>query len=209
MTFGAVKGQPAANAGKKFPSEPLTASEVNALLAACSAVAPTGIRNRAAIVLMYQAGLRSAEVLALKASDVNPARGTVRVLHGKGNRARTVGLNPGGMAVVQRWAERRRQLGITAGPLVCTLAGGRVSGRYMRALMPRLALKAGVDKRVHPHGLRHTHSTELAAEGVPINVISRQLGHSSSAVTARYVDHIAPSRVIEVMRQRTWTEEGQ
>jgi site-specific recombinase XerD len=157
---------------------------------------------------MYRGGLRIAEVLALKVSDVDPARGTIRVLHGKGNRARTIGLDPGAMAVVQRWTDTRRSARIRGGTLFCTLDGGRVSDKYVRALLGRLTAKAGVEKRVHPHGFRHTHAAELIAEGVPVNVISRQLGHANSSVTARYLDHVAPAAVIETMQRRTWREPG-
>jgi integrase len=45
--------------------------------------------------------------------------------------------------------------------------------------MPRLARRAGIEKRVHAHGLRHTHAAELALEGKPMNLIQAQLGHSS------------------------------
>jgi integrase len=45
----------------------------------------------------------------------------------------------------------------------------------------------------------------LAAEGVPVNVIARQLGHRSVATTSRYIDHIQPTQVIETMRGRRWT----
>ena len=70
----------------------------------------------------------------------------------------------------------------------------------------RLAARAGIDKRVHAHGLRHTHAAQLRAEGVDIAIISRQLGHASITTTARYLDHLAPRAVIEAMRRRTWTE---
>ena len=74
----------------------------------------------------------------------------------------------------------------------------------MRHLLPRLAAKAGIEKRVHPHALRHTHAAELAREGVPLNLIQAQLGHSNVATTSRYLAHIAPVEVSETMRQRTW-----
>ena len=89
-------------------------------------------------------------------------------------------------------------------PLFCTLRGGAVAASYVRELLPRMASRAGIDKRVHPHGLRHTHAAELAAEGVPLNVIQRQLGRSNAATTSRYLDHIAPQQVIETMRGREW-----
>ncbi len=75
---------------------------------------------------------------------------------------------------------------------------------YVRVLLPRLARKADIEKRVHAHGLRHTHAAQLRAEGVDIGIISKQLGHRSIATTARYLDHIAPQQVIETIRQRTW-----
>jgi site-specific recombinase XerD len=206
--LGSVPGQAPANKGRKFPAEPLTPAEADALIAASSATSRTGIRNRALLTVMYRGGLRVAEVLALKVSDIDPGRGTIRVLHGKGNRARTVGLDPGAMAVVQRWADARRAAGIRGGTLFCTLAGGKASDKYVRALLGRLAARAGVEKRVHPHGFRHTHAVELVAEGVPVNVISRQLGHANSSVTARYLDHVAPAAVIETMQRRRWQEPG-
>jgi len=77
---------------------------------------------------------------------------------------------------------------------------------YVRVMLKRLGARAGIDKRVHAHGLRHTHAAQLRAEGVDIAIISRQLGHSSIATTARYLDHIAPTAVIEAMRRRGWNE---
>ncbi|MFG0314666.1 MAG: tyrosine-type recombinase/integrase, partial [Phycisphaerales bacterium] len=75
---------------------------------------------------------------------------------------------------------------------------------YVRRMLPRMARRAAIEKRVHAHGLRHTHAAQLASEGVPINVISRQLGHSNVGTTSRYIDHISPTQVIETMRARDW-----
>jgi integrase len=75
---------------------------------------------------------------------------------------------------------------------------------YVRALFPRLARKAGIEKRVHAHGLRHSFAAELAKENVPINLIQRQLGHASVATTDRYLNSIAPQQVIDAMRMRRW-----
>lgn len=72
-------------------------------------------------------------------------------------------------------------------------------------LLPRLAARAGIDKRVHAHGLRHTHAAELATERTPANVIQAQLGHESLATTDRYLRHIAPQDLIGRIRAREWT----
>jgi site-specific recombinase XerD len=202
--MSAAKRTPA-NKGRRYPAEILTADEVRALLRACSTRAPTGIRNRAPIVALYRGGLRISEGLALKPKDLDRKAGTVRVLQGKGKRARTVGFDPTAFAMIERWLERRADLGIKKGaPIFCTLDEKPLKTAYVRALLPRLAGKAGIEKRVHVHGLRHTHAAELAREGVPMNVIQAQLGHSNLGTTSRYLAHIAPAEVIRVMQGREW-----
>ncbi|MFI5064086.1 MAG: tyrosine-type recombinase/integrase [Streptosporangiales bacterium] len=197
---------PPPNKGHRYPAEPLSAEEVSLLLRGCSLRAPTGIRNRALIAVMYRAGLRVSEALALRPSDVNTTDGTLRVLHGKGDKARTVGLDAGALDAVARWMDKRREFGFRNGPLFCTLGGGPLSAGYVRDMLKRQRAKAGIEKRVHPHGLRHTHAAELVREGVPINVIRDQLGHSSLAVTDRYLRNVAPADLIALGKSRTWTE---
>ena len=90
-----------ANRGKRYPVEVLTREEVQQLLHGCSPKAPTGIRNRALLVVLYRGMLRLAEALALKPKDLDRKAGTVRVLAGKGQKARTIGLDPEAFA---RWS---------------------------------------------------------------------------------------------------------
>ena len=71
--------------------------------------------------------------------------------------------------------------------------------------LPMLARKAGIDKRVHFHGLRHAHAHELAREHTPINMIQRQLGHSNVSTTHVYLCKIAPQEVIDAMQAREWS----
>jgi integrase len=154
---------------------------------------------------MYRGGLRLGETLALKPKDVDPNRGTITVLHGKGDRRRTVGVDPGAMAIIMRWVEKRPGLGINGrARLFCTLQGQTLKPSYVRTMLVRVAARVGIEKRVHPHGLRHTHSYELMMEGVPVPVIQQQLGHASLATTDRYLRHIAPKDVVEIMRRREW-----
>lgn len=207
-------GMKPANYGQKYPAEILTRAEIGRLLAVCSRRGHAGVRNRALIVVMWRAGLRIAEALALRVKDVDLDAGTITVLHGKGNRRRIVGIDPEALAVIERWIVRRRELGIGPGsPLFCTISGdtrGRpVKDSCVREALKDLAAKAGIEKRVHPHGLRHTHAAELAHEGVPVHVIRRQLGHSSLATTERYIDHLSPMDVIEAMRKRDWARHGE
>ena len=193
------------NKGKRFPAEILTDSEVDALIEACSSRAPTGIRNRALIVLLYRGGLRISEALALKPKDLDAELGSIRVLEGKGKKDRTIGLDPASFAVIGRWLDERRSRRINGrARLLCTLEGKPLKDAYVRALFKRLGKKARIEKRVHPHGLRHSHAAQLAQEGLPVNVIQAQLGHSSLATTSLYLDHIAPQQLIDLMKQRKW-----
>ena len=203
---GYHQGRTPANKGKTYPAEILTPDEANSLIGACSTRAPTGIRNRALVVVLYRGGLRLGEALDLRPKDADLEAGTITVLHGKGDRRRTVGLDPTAGSVVARWIDTRRGLAIDGRRrLFCTLAGGPLKPSYVRTLLPRLAERAEIVKRVHPHCLRHTHAYELMMEGIPVPIIQRQLGHASLATTERYLSHIAPKDVIETMQQREWS----
>lgn len=207
------QGQEPANKGRKFPVDVLSEREVLALVNACSNRGPSGLRNRALIVLMWRTGLRVNEALALQPRDVDLEGGRVHVRHGKGDKSRTVGIDPAACAVVQLWAEARRKLGAKPSqPLFCVISkptiGEAMYSSYVRNLMKQAALKAGFDpsRRVHPHQLRHTHAYELFSEGFRLDYIQRQLGHNDLAVTARYIAHLNPADVVNAIRERTWSQ---
>ena len=189
----------APNADKPYPAELLTPDEVHAMIALCSPRAPTGIRNRAMLMLLYRSGLRVSEVAGLKPSGVNLAKHSLRLLDTKSGEAQTRGFHPSATDALARWMDTRKELGIKGGTLFCTLAGTPVHEQYVRNLLHRLGAKAGVDKRVHPHGLRHTFAYELQEAGTPVVVISKLLGHSSIAITARYLDHLSNAQAIDAL----------
>ena len=195
-----------ANKGRKLPPELLTPEDVRALLAACSTTAPTGVRNRALVVTLYRAGLRLDEALALLPADVDVAAGLIHVGPRAGaGHAREAGIDAGALGLVRQWLRVRAALGIRAdAPLFCTLSGGRIHPAYVRQLLPRLAEKAGISKRVHAQGLRFTHAAELAAEGLPAELIQEQLGHESLASTDRYLRRISAAERIDALQRREW-----
>ena len=200
-SFGQQAGTPPPNKGKTYRAEPLTPAEVQALIGQCSRRAPTGVRNRAMLTLLYRSGLRVSEILALRPSDVDLAKHSIRLLDTKSGKAQTRGFHPSAEDALSRWLDTRKSLGIGnhGRKLFCTLDGGPVSDDYVRGLLRRLAAKAGIDKRVHPHGLRHTFAAELEAGGTPVTVISKLLGHSSVAVTARYLDHLTNAQAVTAL----------
>jgi site-specific recombinase XerD len=187
------------NKGKKCPAEPLTPEEAAAIIGACSRKAPTGVRNRALLMLLYRSGLRISEALGLKPSGLSLDKHTVRLLDTKSGAPQTRGFHPSADDALARWLDTRRQIGVRNGRLFCTLGGGPVSDDYVRGMMRRLAKSAGIEKRVHPHGLRHTFAVELEAAGTPMTTISKLLGHSSIAVTARYLDHLTNHQAVTAL----------
>jgi site-specific recombinase XerD len=185
----------------RYPPEPLTAEEVKALLAACSPRCPTGLRNRALTVTLWRAGLRISEALSLELRDLND--GVLRVRCGKGSKPRVVAVDRQAWAVLRAWIECKARLGI-GGPLFSTLRGRRLLASYCRNLFRRLGKKAGVSRRVHAHGLRHTFASELADEKTDIRVIQAALGHASLQTTQSYITHLRPTTVIDALKARAW-----
>ncbi|UGS35632.1 tyrosine-type recombinase/integrase [Capillimicrobium parvum] len=201
-----------ANAGRKYPAEPLTPDEAQALIDAITGRGPLAVRNRALVALMWRSGLRVSEALALRPADVDERQGTVRVREGKGRKDRVAVIDSRGLGYVRAWTEVRRGLGLNGRqPLFCSVGAGaqRQAGQpldpsYVRRLLPKLGTAAGIDKRVHPHGLRHTMATEMVERGLPLHVIAGQLGHSSTATTDTYLAKLMPSDRIKAMRAAGW-----
>lgn len=191
---------------RRLPPEVPTPAEVAALIAACGSGTPAALRNAALLALLYRSGLRISEALALLPKDIDPGRGAIRVLNGKGGRSRTVGIDPAGLAPTLDWLRLREALGWEPRwPVYCGPSGRALSTGYVRQLLPALGRRAGLERRVHAHGLRHAHASELRAEGLDIGIISKQLGHSDISTTARYLDHIAPWAVVGAVAGRAWS----
>lgn len=203
---GYRKGERPLNYGMKLPPEPLTREEIERLLKHMGR-GPCGHRNRALVVLLWRSGLRIAEALALYPKDVDRVNGTVTVLKGKGGKRRQVAVDSYAMAMVEKWRDVRMDMGLTGRePLFCCVdirtRGKGMYSSYVRDMLKHRARQAGIEKRVHPHGLRHTMAFELLMEGVDLGTIRAQLGHSSLATTMRYVDHLAPAAAIRTMHER-------
>jgi site-specific recombinase XerD len=185
----------------KYPPEPLSRDEVHRLLDACGSRCSTGLRNRALITTLWRTGLRITEALSLEPRDLD--NGVLRIRHGKGNKCRVVALDPAALAFVQAWLDRKVCLGIS-GPIFSTLRGKRMRSSYIRNALTRLRSKAGIGKRVHAYGLRHTFASELADEKTDLRVIQRALGHASLQTTQTYLDHLRPQAVIDALKARVW-----
>ena len=165
---------------------------------------PFGHRLRGLIVVLWRAGLRISEALALTEGDLEVGRGSVVVRRGKGGRRREVGMDDWAWDQLRPWLEIRVSLPL--GPLFCVISGptrGRSwSSSQARTNLHATASNAGVRRRFAPHQLRHAHAVEMAREGLPINVIQRQLGHANLGVTSIYLQGIDSGEIIETVRTR-------
>ena len=155
-----------------------------------------GRRLRALIVLLWRAGLRIHEALALTEGDLDQRRGSLLIRRGKGGRRREVGMDAWGWEELRPWLDLRPELPV--GALLCVITG-TTCGRHWssgaaRAELRRTAAAAGVRRRFAPHQLRHAHAVEMAREGVPLIVIQRQLGHSNLAITSVHLQGIEATR---------------
>jgi site-specific recombinase XerD len=196
-------GRPPRNKGIRYPADPPTVEEIVAVMRQAAADRH-GWRLRAMIVVLCRAGLRAQEALALAEHDLDPRRGSVLVRNGKGGRRREVGMDEWGWEQLRPWLGARAELPL--GPLFCIIDGptrGRAwSGAAVRSEFRRLAAQAGLRRRFAPHQLRHAHALELAREGVPLNIIQRQLGHTNLGTTSIYLQGIDPEEMIATVRTR-------
>jgi integrase/recombinase XerC len=158
------------------------------------------LRDRALVELLYGAGLRAGEVVALDVRDVDVLAREVRVM-GKGRKERSVPLPEAAREALGAWLEARRRPGYQAEPLFVSLAGGRAGRRLgeraLRRLLARRAARAGVADRVHPHRLRHSYATHLLDMGADLREIQELLGHASLSTTQRYLA-VSAERLFEV-----------
>ena len=173
------------NKGLRYPADPPPVEEI-ILVVREAGPGPYADRTRGLIAILWRAGLRISEALALTESDLDATTGSVLVRAGKGGKRRMVGMDEWGWEHVARRTEHRVELPI--GPLFCILAGatrGRgCSATAARGELRRLAARAGVRRRFAPHQLRPAHAIEMAHQGIPLPIIQRQPGHAHLGITS-------------------------
>src|SRR3954464_10356575 len=196
-------GRPPRNKGMRYPADPPAVEEIVAVMRAAGETFH-GQRLRGLIVILWRAGLRIHEALALGEADLDPWRGSLLARRGKGGRRREVGMDDWAWEQLQPWLTARVDLPV--GPLLCIATGptrGRAwSAGAARTELRHAAAKAGVRRRFAPHQLRHAHAVEMAREGVSLIVIQRQLGHTNLGITSIYLQGIDSTEIIDSVHAR-------
>jgi len=157
--------------------------------------AAPGLKYKAALSVAYGAGLRAAEVVSLKISDIDSKRMIIRVDQGKGGKDRYVMLSPHLLDLLRIWWKAARPRG--------WLFPGRapaqpMTTRQLNRACHAAAQMAEINKRVSPHTLRHSFATHLLEQKVDVRIVQVLLGHSKLDTSAFYT-HVATKTIGEVM----------
>lgn len=139
-----------------------------------------------AVKLLLTTGIRVGELVKIDIDDLILADGSLRI-HGKGNRQRLVYLfEPVLNQAIARYLPLRRTKTSETRKLFVTEAGMPFTTQKTRKLLSNLACKAGIERRITPHMLRHTTATQLLEAGVDIRHVQKLLGHQSISTTEIY-----------------------
>jgi integrase/recombinase XerC len=183
---------------KRLPSF-LTIDEVERLLEAPDSSKPQGQRDRALMELLYASGLRVSELVSLNLEQINLDSCEIRVW-GKGSKERMVLMGkPAARALSDYLSQGRPELlgKKRSSALLLNPDGGRLSERRVQRILGKYANIAGIDRRVHPHMLRHTFATHLLDGGADLRVVQELLGHASLSSTQIYT-HVTQSQARKV-----------
>jgi integrase/recombinase XerD len=176
----------AAPATSRLLPHPLAVAEVVRLLDATGDATPGGLRDRAALELLYGAGLRISEAVGIDVDDLDVRDRLVRV-RGKGDRERIVPYGEPAAEALDAWlVQGRSTLAPRVPALFLNLRGGRLSRQGLWLVVGRAAERAGLDGRVTPHTLRHSFATHLLDGGADVREVQELLGHASVSTTQVY-----------------------
>lgn len=204
---------------KKLP-DILSEEEVTTLLNQPNVKVPTGLRNRCMLELMARGGLRVAEIVNLRPSNIRWETGEIEVKNSKAGRERVVPLHPQVMGWLRLWDQQRpkhsRYFFTTIKRGRNGKPGGQLTTRYCDQMVKAVALSAGVQQveveegkrpryRIHCHALRHWYATQTL-QICSLSEVQQLLGHSNVSVTSVYL-HVDPREMRRKIQSQPTTEE--
>ncbi len=203
MQEGAVQQDPTTNLdspklAKKLPHV-MTPAEVDRLLSMPDAATPSGSRDKAMLELLYAAGLRVSELMALDTTHINLDMGYVQCF-GKGSKERIVPMGSVAAGSLNEYLEEGRKK-LKKHPsetaLFINKRGSRLTRQGFWKILKKYAQIAGITKEIAPHTLRHSFATHLLENGADLRSVQEMLGHADIATTQIYT-HLTKSRIKEV-----------
>lgn len=169
----------------------MTEGEIERLMSACDDGTPRGLRDRAAIEMLYGCGLRASELCELRLRDVDWSRSIVYV-RGKGDKERVVPFVGSIKAAVKRYVDDGRASLLRDGArdegrIFLSDRGACINRMWLWSMLRRRGRSAGIAQaRLHPHVLRHSFATHLQSRGMDLRTLQELLGHASIATTEKY-----------------------
>lgn len=188
---------PPPTTGKHLP-DTLSVAEVTALIDATSTDTPIGLRDRALLELLYGTGARISEITALTVDDLAGHDGMLTVT-GKGNKQRLIPVGSHAARAVSDYLVRGRPA-LSKGKTHVALLnkrGGALSRQSAWGIVKDAAARAGINKEISPHTLRHSFATHLLEGGADVRVVQELLGHASVTTTQIYT-HVSATNLREV-----------
>jgi len=183
---------------KRLPSF-LTIEEVEQLLGVPDLSTPQGQRDRAIMELLYASGLRVSELVSLDVGQVDLQSGEIRVW-GKGAKERMVLMGKPAIEALDIYLNQGRPellANTRNSALFLNRYGKRLIERRVQRILEECASKAGLEKRVHPHMLRHSFATHMLDGGADLRVVQELLGHANLTSTQVYT-HVTKSQAKKV-----------
>lgn len=175
---------------KKLP-QVLTSAEVDKLLAQPVPVDAKGIRDKAMLEVLYATGIRVSELIDLDLADFNAELKSIRV--GQSKKARTIPLYPAALrALTVYLAQTRETMVLDAGEnaLFVNVNGSRMSRQGFWKILKHYQAKAGIDREITPHTLRHSFAVHLIENGADLTAVKELMGHSDISSTQVYTHMI-------------------
>ena len=175
---------------KKLP-QILTGREVELLLAQPSSADPKGLRDKAMLEVMYATGMRVTELIDLNVEDVNLELGIVKCISNKKNRS--IPLYPAALKSLGLYM-RDVRMGMVSDPaeraLFVNVGGVRMSRQGFWKILKHYQVKAGIEKEITPHTLRHSFAVHLLENGADLGSLQELMGHSDISSTQMYTHMI-------------------
>jgi integrase/recombinase XerD len=173
---------------ERYLPETLSAPEVTRLIQAAAGGTPLERRDRAIVELLYASGLRVSELCSARLENLDLEQGFIRVV-GKGNKQRLVPVGSGARQALERYLSSGRPALVgakTGGEVFLSVRGRKLTNQRIWQLLGELAARAGLEKDVHPHMLRHSFATHLLQGGADLRIIQELLGHADISTTQVY-----------------------
>lgn len=184
---------------RRIPRHICTASDIGRILRQPDPTTLLGLRDRAILELFYSTGMRRMELVGLVVDDIDHARASIIIRHGKGDRSRMVPVGRQAIDWIDEYLERGRPylLKRTSDHLFLTRGGQPISGAWLSGIVSRYIAKSNTGKKGSCHLLRHSMATLMLENGADIRFIQEILGHAQLSTTQIYT-HVSVAQLQKV-----------